>query len=71
MPLQQTTVENIVSIEEIAQDEQFLLLQQCLQLYMMIKLQFKVVARMLSKSSAADLLYMGKGNMQFKLNLQD
>ena len=36
MPLQQTTFENIVTIVEIAQNEQLLLLPQCFQLFSVI-----------------------------------
>ena len=47
-----------------AHDEQFLLWPQCFQLYLIIKLSFvnkiQVFVNRLSKSSAADLLYMGK-----------
>ena len=50
---------------EIAKDEQFLLWPQCFQLYWIIKLSFmeilQVFVSMLSKSSAANLLYMAKG----------
>ena len=61
----QTTFENIVAKGEIAHDEQFLHLPQCFQLYLIIKGPFMEIsqcfARMFSKSSAADLLYVGKG----------
>ena len=64
MRLQQTAVKNIVTKGEIAHHEQFLLLSQCFQLYSIIKLLlmeiFQVYANMFSKSSAADLLYVGK-----------
>ena len=54
-PLQQTTF------------EQFLLWPQCFQLYLTIKLSFmdifQVFVTMFSKSSAAYLLYVGKGKM--------
>ena len=50
---------------EIAHDEQILLWPQCFQLYITIKLYlieiFQVFVNMFSKSSAADLLYVGKG----------
>ena len=65
MPLQQTTFENNVTKGEIAQYEQFLLLSQCFQLFSVIKPTFiklfRVFAWMFSKSSAADLMYVGKG----------
>ena len=51
--------------EEIAQNEQFLLLPQYFQLYSIFKLSFieifHNIAKMISKSSAADLLYVEKG----------
>ena len=66
-PLQQTTFENIVTKVEIAQTEQFLLLSQCVQLFsviipfpLFIEI-FNVSVQMFSKSSAIDLLYVGKG----------
>ena len=50
---------------EIAYDEQFYLWPQCFQLYFTIMLSFmeifQVFVTMFSKSSAADLLYVGKG----------
>ena len=50
---------------EIAHDEQFHHLPQCFQLNIMIKLSlmkiFHIFEKMFSKSSAADLLYVGKG----------
>ena len=50
---------------EIDHDEQFTLLPQCFQLYLMIKRSFMeifhIFANMFSKLSAADLLYVGKG----------
>ena len=65
MPLQQTTFENIVAKGEITHDEQFHLWPQCFQLYLTINLSlmeiFQDFATMFSKSSAADLLYVGKG----------
>ena len=63
--LQQTTFENIVAKEEIAHNEQFLLLSPCFQRCSIIVLSFKVSLQLSSgmflKSSAADLLYVGKG----------
>ena len=60
-----TTFKNIVAKGEIAHDEQFPLWPQCFQLYLTIKLSFmeifQVFVTMFSKSSASDLLYMGKG----------
>ena len=54
---QQTTFINIVTKEEIAQNEQFLLLSQCLQLFLIIKLSFMeifhVFVGMFQMSSAA------------------
>ena len=52
--------------EEIAQNEQFLLLSPCFQLHSIIVLSFERgfpenYGYMFSKSSAADLLYVGKG----------
>ena len=51
---------------ESAHDEQFLLWPQCFQHYLKIKLSlieiFQVFIAMFSKSSAADLLYVGKGD---------
>ena len=41
--LQQTTFENIATKEEIARDEQFLLLPQCFQLYLLFILSFIVI----------------------------
>ena len=50
---------------EIAQDEQFLHLQQCFQLSAVIIPSFieiyQTFANMLLKSYAVDLLYVGKG----------
>ena len=61
--LQQTTFENFVTKGEIAQ--QFLLLSQCFQLFLMIKLSFMeifhIFANMFLKTFAAELLYVGKG----------
>ena len=55
----------MVTKEEIAQNEQFLLLSPCFQLYSIIVLSFKGIfhrfSGMFSKSSAADLLYVEKG----------
>ena len=57
--------ENIVTKEEIAKNEQFLLLSLCFQLYSIIVLSFKGSFQknsgMFSKLSAADFLYVGKG----------
>ena len=51
--------------EEIAQNEQFLLLSLCFQLYLIIVLSLKgsfhCFSGMISKSSAADLFVCGKG----------
>ena len=55
--------------EEIAQHEQFPLLSPCTQLYSIIVLSFKgsfqIFSVMFSKSSAADLLYVGKRLSQY------
>ena len=65
--LQQTTFENIMTKGEIAHDEQFHFLPQCIQLYYMIKHYNFVIeffhnfASMLTKSSAAYLLYVAMG----------
>ena len=52
---------------EIAHDKQFLLWLQCFYFYSTIKLSlidiFEVIVTMFSKSSAADLLHVGKGHM--------
>ena len=65
-PLQQTTFENIVTKEE---NEQFLLLPQRFQLFSVIIPTFIelffVFAKMISKSSDAELLYEGKGYEMF------
>ena len=57
--------ENIAAKDEIAHDGQFLLWPQCFLLYLTIKLSFmkifQVFFTIFSKSSAADLLYVGKG----------
>ena len=59
------TFENIEAKGEIAHDEQFLLWPQCFQLYLTIELSFmeifQVFVTIFLKSSAADLLYVGKG----------
>ena len=69
MPLQQTSFENTVTKGEIAQNEQFLLWPKYFQLYLIIMLLFieifPIFAKMFSKSSAADFLYMGKGEETF------
>ena len=68
--MQQTTFENIVTEEEIAQNEQFLLLQQRFQLYSVKIPSFIVIFYIFENSicpkrsptsSAADMLYVGKG----------
>ena len=65
MHLQQTTFENIVARDEIAQNKQFLLLSQCFQLYLITLLSFfeilHVFPSMFQMSYAAELLYVGKG----------
>ena len=57
--------ENIVAKEEIAQNEQFILLPHCFQLFSIFKPSFKeifhIFPQMVLKSSAADLFYVGKG----------
>ena len=61
------TFENIVTKEEIYQNEQFLLLPQCFQLFLIINLSFMeifhVFLNMFQMLAAADLLYVGKGLM--------
>ena len=56
---------NIVAKVKIAHDEQFLLWPKFFQLYLTIKLYFmetiQTFVTLLSKLSAADLLYVGKG----------
>ena len=56
---------NMATKEEIAQNEQFLLLSPRFQLYSIVVLSFKgsfhCLSGMFSKSSAAELLYVGKG----------
>ena len=68
--LQQTTFEIIVAKGEIAHNEQFLHLLQCFQLSSIIKYIyiyisyieiFHILSSMFSKSSAAELMYVGKG----------
>ena len=63
MPLQQTSFENIVTKGEIAHGEQFIPLSQYFQLLSKIKLSFIKIYHssnhMFSKSSAADVLYVG------------
>ena len=64
-PRQQTTFKIIVTKGEIAHNEQFLHLPQLFQLYSIIILSildiFYILDLIISKSSAADLLYVGKG----------
>ena len=59
------TLENILAKGVIAQNEQFLYLPQYFQLYLTIILSFldifRTFANMISKLSAADLLYVGNG----------
>ena len=56
--------ENIVTKVEIAQNKQFFLLSQVFHLFLIIKPLFieivHVFANIFGKSSAADLLYVGK-----------
>ena len=63
--LQQTTFENNVTKGEIAQNVQFLLLSHFFQLNSIVLLAFigifHIFRKMLSKSSAAELSYEGKG----------
>ena len=63
--LRRRLFENIVTKEEIAQNEQFLLLPQCFQLlvigYPFNYRDFPYFDKVCSKSSAADLLYVGEG----------
>ena len=64
MYLQQMNYENIVTRGQIGHNEDFSLLPQCLQLYSLIKRSFiehfQVFAKIFSKKSAADLLYVEK-----------
>ena len=57
--------ENIVTKEEIAQNEQFLLLPQCFQLFVIgypfNYIDFLCFDKICSKSSVAELSYEGKG----------
>ena len=57
---------------EIAHDEKFLLWLQSFQLYLKIQLSFmeifQVSATMFSKSSAADLFYVRKGQIKYLFN---
>ena len=59
------TFENIVTKGEIAQNEIFLLLPQCFKLFSVIIPTiieiFHILEWTCSKSSAVDLLYVGKG----------
>ena len=61
--LHQTTFENILTKGEIAHEEQFPLLPQCFQLYLIYKLLFmeifQIMANCFSKLSAAKLAYVG------------
>ena len=63
--LKQTTFESIVAKEEFAHNEQFLLLSQFFPLlvigYPFNYRDFPCFDRIRSKSSAADFLYVGKG----------
>ena len=63
-PLQQTAFENIVAKEEIAHDEQFLLLQQYFPLsvigFPFSYRDFPFFDKIWSNSSAAELSYEGK-----------
>ena len=62
--------ENMLTKEEIAQNKQFHLWSSCFQLYSIIVLSFKGsfknISSLFSKSSAADLLYVGKGWKKYK-----
>ena len=56
--------ENIVAKGEIDHDEQFLIWPQCFHIDLTIRLSFmeiKVSVSLFSKSSALNLLYVGKG----------
>ena len=63
--LQQMPFEKHCGKGEIAHHEQFHHLPQCFQLYLIIKLSLMEIShilnKMFSKSSSADLLYVGKG----------
>ena len=62
--LQQTTFEKIEAKDEISYVAQYPHLPQCLQFFLISELlfmeTFQIGARIISKSSAADLLYEGK-----------
>ena len=70
MHLQQTTFENIVAKGEMAHDEQFHLLSQSFQLYLIIKLSFMEIfhafANMYFEMSTVDLLYVESVKLCFK-----
>ena len=55
MPLQQKTFENVVEKEEISQNKQIF------KYYTFISRYFDFFCYMFSKSSAADLFYLGRG----------
>ena len=59
------TIENIVVREEIAQNEQLLLLPECYQFYLILKFSFieivHVFVHKFWKTSATEMLYVGKG----------
>ena len=60
--LYQTTYENIVTKGEMAQYDQFLILPQCFQLFfVIIPVIIDIFVKTFSKSSAADMSYVGKG----------
>ena len=62
MPLEQKTFENTVTKGEIAQDEQFLLLPQCFQLFSVIILPFiEIFHIFVYMFSAVYLVHEGKG----------
>ena len=55
------TFEKIVAREEIAHNEQFILLPQSFQFYPNIQLLYSdIFLQIIKKSTAADLLYVGK-----------
>ena len=64
MPLQQTTFENIVTKEEIARNEHFLLFPQCFQLYSIIKL---LIIEIFSVICLLQIVVFGKGLLQYRI----
>ena len=67
--MQQTTFENIVTRGDIAHNEQFLILPQCFQLYLIENLSFIAIFHFFVnkfwKSSAADLLAVNEKGLTY------